>query len=167
MANRVPKNKIIENKYTLGNEFIKTNTLEEYKGYYCIVGNKIYTGKTYDTNSIELQKKSNSSKYQSILNIGSLAMKYALNSNINIFSSYNTDNGYTPNEDSKVRYFLKKLNVIPISIKEIDEKLYNIYINDKLYQVTSIEYNNKTGFDPMQFEKATSEMKGLKEFLSP
>lgn len=165
MANRIPKNKIIENKYTLGNEFIKISTLEEYKGYYCIVGNKIYTGKTYDSGSLELQKKSKSNIYQDIINTSISATKYILNSKINI--PFQNSTLYTPNEDNKVRYFLKKLNVNPISIKEIDENLYKIYSNNKLYQIVSIEYNNKTGFDSLQFEKAVNEMKGLKEFLSP
>jgi hypothetical protein len=53
----IPADKILENQYTKGNEYIDSTTGKYYQGYYCVVlGSKYYTGKTYTTQSKELSK---------------------------------------------------------------------------------------------------------------
>ena len=97
----IPADKILENQYTKGNEYVDS-TGKYYQGYYCVVlGSKYYTGKTYTTQSRELSK----------ITIAPKA----------------TNPTSLPPQNTSTRYFLKKTNVFPVSIKEVDEATYNIY----------------------------------------
>ena len=53
----IPADKILENQYTKGNEFVSLTTGKYYQGYYCIIlDNKYYEGKTYNSQSKQLKK---------------------------------------------------------------------------------------------------------------
>lgn len=139
----VPKNLITENQYTRGSELFELNTGKSYQGFYCIVENKYYTGKTYLSNSIELVKK----QPNSIANPP--ASFNGISSNNNTFAK---------------RYFAKKLNVNPILIREINAETYFVLSKDPLYQTVILEGTNifpgsKT------LDDADKKMVGLKTFL--
>ena len=51
---RPPKNQILENLYTKGNEYILSKTYDNYVGYYHSVSGKYYIGATYNSNAIQL-----------------------------------------------------------------------------------------------------------------
>ena len=48
---RIPSNIITENQYTAGKEYMYLTTYKEYIGYYYIINDKYFTGKTYNSNS--------------------------------------------------------------------------------------------------------------------
>ena len=56
MSIRIPQNIIVESKYTSGNEYIIIDTNIIYKGYYYEMNGKIFAGKEFDINAIELIK---------------------------------------------------------------------------------------------------------------
>jgi hypothetical protein len=135
----IPADKVLENQYTRGNEYIDS-TGKYYQGYYCVVlGSKYYTGKTYTVQSKELAKVIAAPKPQ-------------------------TPTSLPPQVGAPKRYFLKKTNVFPISIKEVDEQTYNNYSNDPLYQ--SVVVSRGTVFrGSTELDKAETQMPGLKTFL--
>lgn len=142
----VPSDKILENQYTKGNEFIDS-TGKDYQGYYCVVaGNKYYTGKTYNIKSKILSP---------ILITPQLPSPTSL-----------------PPQNTSTRYFLKKINEFPISIKEVDELTYNTYKISPLYQSAMIKMLNIDNrvytviIDDESLNQAEAQMPGLKTFLS-
>ena len=56
MSIRIPKNIIVESKYTSGNEYMFKSTQKEYKGYYYEMNGKIFAGREFKINSNELLK---------------------------------------------------------------------------------------------------------------
>jgi hypothetical protein len=135
----IPADKILENQYTRGSEYVDNNG-KYYQGYYCVVLNtKYYTGKTYTPQSVELSK------------VGATQP-------ISIPTSL-------PPQTTPTRYFLKKVNHYPIIIKEVDEMTYNMYKNDSFYQSTTVESKMIFRNSP-ELDKAESQMSGLKIFLS-
>ena len=136
----VPKNSIIENQYTLGSEFSKKNVGGVYQGYYCIVGNKYYTGRTYTNTSIELVK---------------IVAPNPITSSFN--SSF-------PNNRFDERYFAKKINFNPILIREINKESFITLSSDPFYQTLSI--NGIEIFSGSKaLDQANQQMPGLKAFI--
>ena len=135
----IPVDKVLENQYTQGNEYIDS-TGKYYQGYYCVVlDSRYYTGKTYTIQSKELAKVIAAPKPQ-------------------------TPTSLPPQVGAPKRYFLKKINVFPISIKEVDEQTYNNFTNDPLYQSATL--NAGTVFrGSAELDKAETQMPGLKTFL--
>lgn len=137
----VPKNSIIENQYTLGGELSLSLTGKPYQGYYCIVENKYYTGKTYTSDSVELVKKSLVTRTSNTFN--------SIPSSIGKFDK---------------RYFAKKINVNPILIREINEQTYSNLVTDPFYQTIIIEGTEIYPGSPV-LDQANQQMPGLKAFL--
>ena len=135
----IPADKVLENQYTRGNEYIDS-TGKYYQGYYCVVlDSKYYTGKTYTIQSKELSK-------------------------VIAAPTPQTPTSLPPQVGAPKRYFLKKINVFPISIKEVDEQTYNNFTNDPLYQ--SVVISRGTVFrGSAELDKAETQMPGLKTFL--
>jgi hypothetical protein len=135
----IPADKVLENQYTRGNEYIDS-TGKYYQGYYCVVlDSKYYTGKTYTIQSKELSK-------------------------VIATPTPPTPTSLPPQVGASKRYFLKKINVFPISIKEVDEQTYNNFTNDPLYQ--SVVISKGTVFrGSTELDKAETQMPGLKTFL--
>jgi hypothetical protein len=135
----IPADKILENQYTKGNEYIDS-TGKYYQGYYCVVlGSKYYAGKTFTPQSKELSKVTIAPKA--------------------------TNPTSLPPQNTTTRYFLKKINVFPISIKEVNEQTYNTYINDPLYQSVILVRGTVFEGSP-ELDQAEAQMPGLKAFLS-
>jgi hypothetical protein len=165
MSIRIPKNIIVESKYTSGNEYMFKSTQKEYKGYYYEMNGKIFAGKEFKINSNELLKIN-------IKNINPLLSRattsvYGLLSNIKLKKNNPSSVVYQPTQEDydrgySIRYFYKKLNTTPIIIKEINQENYDLLINDPLYQVISIRWNEGINNDLTQAEQ---QMPGLKSFL--
>ena len=99
----IPADKILTNQYTQGNEYVFPKTGKYYQGYYCVVTNtKYYTGKTYTNQSEELFK----------------------------FEVAPSPTGPTslPPQSTPTRYFIRKTNISPITIKEVSENTYSNFI---------------------------------------
>ena len=129
----IPADKILTNQYTRGNEYVSAKTGKYYTGYYCIVAEvKYYTGKTYIDQSEELLKN---------YLITPLSGPTSL-----------------PPQSTSIRYFIKKINVFPIIIKEVSEQTYSSYLNDPFYQTIAI------GTDE-NLDRAEAQMPGIKTFL--
>jgi hypothetical protein len=129
----IPADKILTKQYTQGNEFISTKTGKYYQGYYCIVADiKYYTGKTYTNQSKELFK---SEMIPSPKGPTSL-----------------------PPQSTPTRYFIRKTNISPITIKEVSENTYSNFINDPLYQITYVGPNQS-------IDQANNQLPGLKIWL--
>ena len=127
----IPADQILINQYTYGSEFILSG--KSYKGYYCIISNsRFYTGKTYNDQSQELSKLS-------------------LNPPL-------TNPTALPPQNTSTRYFIRKVNIFPITIKEVNEQTYNEYTNDPFYQLTFIGPNQT-------IEQADTQIPGLKIWL--
>jgi hypothetical protein len=133
----VPKNQILENQYTRGGEFYTSSDGKNYQGYYCIIlSTKFFTGKTYDSTSKPLTKRTET---PSTSNPTSL-----------------------PKQNSPTRFFIRKVNVQPIIIKEVDENTYESLQNNPIYQTTYVGVYNGNNQTPDQAEK---QMPGIKTFL--
>ena len=137
----IPADKILENQYTRGNEYIDNNG-KYYQGYYCVVlSTKYYTGKTYTLQSVELSKIESTQP-------------------ISIPTSL-------PPQTTATRYFLKKINQHPIIIKEVDEMTYNIYQGDPFYQLVAVQVpGSDFNMNSKALDDADKQMPGLKIFLS-
>jgi hypothetical protein len=129
----IPADKILTNQYTRGNEYILVSTREYYQGYYCVVTDtKYYTGKTYDIRSKELLK-------------------------VTLIPTQQKPTSLPP-QSTSIRYFIKKINIFPIIIKEVSEQTYSSYLNDPFYQTIAI------GTDE-NLDRAEAQMPGIKTFL--
>ena len=128
----IPADKILENQYTYGNDYTFQNG-NYYKGYYCIITDtKYYTGKTYNDQSKELFKVQTSQPTQNPTSL--------------------------PPQNTSVRYFIRKTNILPITIKEVNEDTYSACLNNPFYQTTFIG-NNQT------IDQANTQLPGLKIWL--
>ena len=137
----IPADKILENQYTKGNEFVD-GTGKYYQGYYCVVtGTKYYTGKTYNNKSQPLSP---------VVMMQPASLPVSL-----------------PPQNTATRYFLKKTNEFPISIKEVDEPTYNTYKDNFFYQsVAVVVPGNDFDASDKALDEADKKMPGLKIFLS-
>lgn len=136
----IPADKILENQYTKGNEFVSLTTGKYYQGYYCIIlDNKYYEGKTYNSQSKQLKKVDPTPVASPPVSL--------------------------PPQKTPTRYFLKKINIFPVVIKEVDEQTYNSLINNVYYQRATVETEMVFRNSP-ELDKAERQMSGLKAFLS-
>lgn len=163
---KVPSNIITTNLYTIGNEFINKNTYEDYQGYYYELNNKYFTGREFNPNSIELLKK-NSPEVNPLL-INPATNVYGKLTKINFQQNKPKSIIFSPTDENfkeggSIRYFARKLNVIPTLIKEINELDFYKLSNDPLYQTIKIEYS----FDitDQQVAAFNKQMPGLGTFI--
>ena len=166
MAIRIPKNIIVESKYTIGGEFILLSLYQQYQGYYYEMNGKYFAGKEFDQNAPELQKII-SPKSNSLLALASTFLFGKL-SGINVNSSTIPTYVYQPTEEDynrgySIRYFYKKINTNPILIREINKETYDSLLNNPLYQVISIRWTIRP--ENVNIEEAEKQMPGLKAFL--
>ena len=64
-----------------------------------------------------------------------------------------------PPQSTPTRYFIRKTNISPITIKEVSENTYSNFINDPLYQTTYVGPNQS-------IDQANNQLPGLKVWLS-
>lgn len=136
---KIPSNLIVENKYTIGKEFMYLRTYREYQGYYYELSSKFYAGATYNPNSLELVRIEPE-------NINTLLTRpstyvYGVLSKAKIdnpkVSGVISSNLYDKVPETIV-FYCKKININPILIRQISEQTYINIKNNPLYVVTYI-----------------------------
>jgi hypothetical protein len=166
MSIKIPQNQVVT-KYTSGREYVIEKTNAPYKGFYCEVNGKAYTGKEYISSgvsgSLPLIKITSENYNKLLLNpktaLYGILSGVKLNSNPNI-PSVNRLEDFSPMKyypESETYYYCKKVN--DNVIKEINKDTYNKINKDPLYITISI----KPGFTDM--DKANKQMPGIKDFI--
>mgnify|MGYP003345914726 CR=1 FL=1 len=163
---RVPSNIIIKGKYTAGNEFVDPNTNDPYIGYYYQINENFFQGKVFSINAPQIIRKQDSNKlldnpstkiYSQLKGITSQQLESPEYAHL----PYPPLVGNEYNGPVIVRYFVKKINVFPIIIREVDRLAFQRLTNDPLYQtlsVSSVDINNR-------IDELDKTMPGLKAFL--
>jgi len=173
MSLKIPRNIIIEAKYTQGKEYMTVNTYKEYQGYYYELNDKIFAGKEFDAFAPELIRLS-SNKVNPLLTRLSTYI-YGAVSGIKLKDTKPQSYIFQPTEGevlngSSTRYFSKQLNETPVIIKEINKSNYDEILQNPLYKTVSIKYintNKNTGdFDPIELSKAIIQIPELNIFLA-
>ena len=167
MSIRIPQNIIVESKYTSGNEYIIIDTNIIYKGYYYEINGKIFAGKEFDINAIELQKLLPKNINPFLLQVSSYVYGKLSNVKLNNTLPISTINQPTQEDYDRgysIRYFYKKINTTPIIIKETNQENYNLLINDPLYQVALIKWGTLK-INDTNLTQAEQQMPGLEAFL--
>lgn len=159
MALNIPKNKIIQNKYTSGGEYVTDKEYKEYKGYYYELNNKVYAGKEFNISASVLIKADSKEINRLITN--PLTSLYGAVYGGRIPQSDITSVPFTGEE--KIRYFIKKINVVPSVIKEISGDNFQQVKTDPLYQ--SIEVNFKYSMTDAELDNLDKQMPGIKAYL--
>jgi hypothetical protein len=157
---KIPTN-IITTGYTIGNEFIYPENNNPYVGYYYKINNSFFQGKVFNSNAPQIIKKENSNK---LLN-NPKTKTYSQIKGITSQQLESPEYNYLPfsgilNNPNSVRYFVKKVNVYPIIIKEVNEDTFQELSSDPFYQTISVNFINIDKVD--ELDKI---MPGLKDFL--
>jgi hypothetical protein len=163
---RVPSNIIVENKYTIGKEFMYLKTYKEYQGYYYGINDRFFAGKTFSLDSLELMKinlkTTNTLLTQASTYIyGLISGTKIINNNVSNNPQGNS-NPYDKEGELFLKFYCKRYNTLPILIKNIDEQTYLNLQKDPLYQTIFIGTYQNTLITP---EIAYSKMIGLREFV--
>jgi len=163
---RIPQNIITDNQYTAGKEFMYVSTYKEYIGYYYIINNKYFTGKTYNSNSSSLELISiKNNKNTNLLLTQASTYIYGLLSKKTLKEISTPKFNSIPKSDSDTdqegieTYYTKQLNINPILIKQIDYNTFQSLKSNILYETVSInpDYSN--------LDEAEKKMPGIKTFL--
>jgi hypothetical protein len=142
MGLRIPQNQIVLSKYTTGKEYIILSSYAPYQGYYYEINNKFFAGSKFNPNSPELIKI-NSNKVNSLL-INSETSTYGKLSKTKIKDTIPHSYFFqkkNPNEKYIDRYFIQRLNIIPILIREISKESYEEFQTNPLYKSIIIKWN--------------------------
>jgi len=164
---RPPKNQILENLYTSGNEYLLAKTYDNYVGYYHSVAGKKYVGATYQPNSFELvpyTQRREVSAYN-LSNIDPVYMRI----NPNIINTIKKDEfpivriNFNPTPDPIYRFFIKRINEVNASILEVNKQTYlNARATNFYYNLTILWDPNK----PSNYTEFEPQMPGIGDFLS-
>jgi hypothetical protein len=139
---RSPKNQIIEDLYTRGNEFLVESNYANYLGYYHSQSGKNYVGAKYNPIAISLipytEDKINTA--YDVYNMDQVYFK--LNPNVlNIIKQDNfpiVRSSYSYNEGPKQRFFIQQKNKLNAPIIEVNAATYKNAKSNPLYSVTVI-----------------------------
>jgi len=160
----VPKNIIVSNKYTSGNEFVYAKTSSPYQGYYYEFNGKTFAGKEFKANDPEILKIT-SNKVNKMLNKGISTAIYSLASGITSQMISTPPVASLPSvtdrfSDRSTRFFYKKYN--SNIIKETNEDGYKSLQKNPIYQTTFVGTYNET---TQTIDQANLQVPGLKAFL--
>lgn len=156
---RVPKNIIQTGQYTSGKEFVYKKTQAPYKGYYYSLNDSYYVGKEYKEKADELIKIAQSN---ALLNNSSTALFSAISGiTSQMLRPANTPAIQSNIESNNVpvRYFMRQVNIQPVTIKEISKPVYDSLQGNPLYQTTFVSKDQN-------IDQADRQLPGLKAFLS-
>jgi hypothetical protein len=171
---RVPKNIIQTGKYTSGGEFVEEKTNKPYQGYYYELNGSLYTGKEYSIDAIKIIKKEDQNQLYNSSNTAMFSLVSGITSqqlstpSINSISKNKEDTLFSSPRpaltpvNTPPQFFVQKINVNPIIIKEVDEKSYISVQGNPLYKTTFIGIYNGISQNP---DKAEAQMPGLNTFL--
>jgi len=161
MSIRIPQNIIVEAKYTIGKEYIFVNSYKEYQGYYYELNGKLFAGKEFNQFAPEIKKieVKNINKFltnASTFIYGIISGASTLNAT-KPFNSVSKTSSYELN--GKSTYYVKKINEVPIKIKQVEEDIFYTLQKDPFYQtIILLPLNNN-------IDQAEQQMPGLKAFL--
>jgi hypothetical protein len=160
---KTPSNIIVRNQYTIGKEFVYSDTYENYQGYYYEMNSRYFVGKVFDPNAREILKlqsdKVDKLKLNNFTSIFGKLSKIKLPNNKLSFSPLEENN-------PPIRYFVKKLNNNPILIKEIDKNTFDSIQTNPIYQTISIESPAGRYFEGQKsLDEAEKQMPGIKSFI--
>jgi hypothetical protein len=165
MALRTPQNQIISSKYTTGNEYMFKSTQKEYQGYYYEMNGKVFAGKEFNPVAYELVK----------ITFNNTNLLLSLSSTLiyGLLSKFKPNNilptsviAGKSGKDGGLKYFYKKINVSPITIKETDEETYKKLKNTPLYQFVTVFYNEFNLPDPDSLNQAEKILPGISSFIN-
>jgi len=165
---RPPKNQILENLYTAGDEYILSKTYDNYIGYYHSVSGKYYIGAIYNSNAIQLVpyiEKREVAAY----NLSKIDPVYMRN-NPNVINIIKTDafsivrKNYQPSPQPQYRFFIKRINEINSPILEVDQQTYTNAKATNFYYTTNIFWDINISLST--YNQAEKELPGIKEFLN-
>jgi len=173
MPLRVPTNKIIESKYTTGDELILESANIGYVGYYYELNNKLYAGKTFDSKAPKLILKKDRNTlldrnnslaiFSAVSGVTSQHIQTQEFISLPVGSDPNTEIQGTP------KFYCKKLNQQPILIKEISEDDFNMLQSNPIYQTLRIDFKSSSDYKskiaPDYIEQAEKQMPGITSFL--
>ena len=165
---KVPLNIIQTGKYTSGNEFVEEKTNKPYQGYYYELNGSLYTGREYSIDAIKIIKKQDQNQLYNSSNTALFSLVSGITSQQLTVPPINSTNVNSLSDEglrsySSTRFFIQKINVNPIIIKEVDEKSYISVRGNPLYKTTFIgTYNNID----QTIAQAEAQIPGLKTFLS-
>jgi hypothetical protein len=164
---RPPKNQILENLYTSGNEYLLAKTYNNYVGYYHSVSGKKYVGATYSPNSIELVPYTQNREVAAY-NLSQIDPVY-MRINPNIINTIKKDEfpivrvNFTPTKEPSYRYFIKRINEVNAPILEVNKPTYLNARNTKFYYTLNILWNSINSTSNYRiFEK---QIPGIDDFL--
>ena len=164
MGLRIPKNQIVESKYTSGKEYMFVSTYREYIGYYYELRGKLYAGKEFSANAPEIINMYSDQVNKSLTNPATYI--YGKVSGTQVIQTKIESAVFVPTEEDyqrgfKTRYFIKKLNAN--LIKEVNQATYETSKPDPLYQ--SLMANIKLYPTEDELNELNKQMVGLKDYL--
>lgn len=157
---RIPAN-IIKSKYTSGNEFIYKLNYKFYQGHYYELNDRFFVGKEFNADAPELIKASNNTEVNDLLTRAATFIYGYISKNK---LSNNKPASFLYDNQSTSRYYLSKVNIIPILIKEVSKDTYEKFQNDPLYKSVVLSY--KGGFSEKELNEAEKKMPGIITFVN-
>lgn len=162
MPLKLPKNQIVESKYTSGKEFMFVNTQKEHQGYYYETQGKFYAGKEFAANNPEIIKIK-SDKFNNLLGSASTFIYGVLsgvklsNPKISSLPQQDQDPLDSSSLQSKDTYYAKKIN--SNIIKQINQETYTQLQSNSLYTsvIIKADYSN--------IDEANKKLPGVKDFI--
>jgi hypothetical protein len=156
---RVPKNVIQTGLYTSGKEFVYKNTQSPYKGYYYSLNDSYYVGKEYKQNADELIKIAQSNTLLSNSSTALFSAISGITSQMLRAAKVPAIQSNIESNSVPIRYFMRQVNVQPVTIKEISKEIYESLQGNPLYQTTFVSKDQN-------IDQADRQLPGLKTFLS-
>jgi hypothetical protein len=162
---RIPSNIIIKGQYTAGDEFVDPTTNDPYIGYYYQINENFFQGRVFNINASQIIKKQDSNKlldnpatkiYSQLKGVTS----QQLESPEYVHLPFSTLAASDYADSNITRYFVKKLNIYPIVIREVDKIAFQELTNSPLYQTLSVN-----SVDINRIDELDKTMPGLKAFL--
>jgi hypothetical protein len=167
---RPPKNQILENLYTRGNEYILAKTYDNYVGYYHSVSGKNYVGATYNPKAISLVPYTERREVAAY-NLSKIDPVYMRNnpSIINIIKKDAFPIVRVTYQESVIptyRYFIKRINEINAPILEVNKQTYVSAKDTKFYYTTSVFWDSLSLLSSIDFTQLEKEVPGIRTFLN-
>jgi len=126
---RQPKNQVLENLYTQGDEFLLVKTYDNYVGSYHSIAGKYYVGATYNPKAIELVRYTKNREV-SAYRISQLDEEY-LRIKPSILNTIKRDEfdvvkiNYVETKTPTYRFFIQRRNEINAPILEVNKSTFN------------------------------------------
>jgi hypothetical protein len=140
---KIPANLILENLYTIGNEFVYANSYENYQGYYYEINSKFFVGREFNPNAPRLLKLNSKE-------IDPLRLNPKISTYINLKGERITNNKIPsiPLELTfGLKYLAKQINSNPTRIIFTTKDASDNSKNYPGFAFTSIEFDPEFGFN--------------------